>query len=195
MLFPPTGEKNRDGILQLSGSPFVIIKMFATVCQSMSLVAGLSKVTTSTGMKSKMIFHCTGRMGKVVNLLSKLSSNWSICEYASVHGAAIFNLMMRFRNRSYNTSYVKLSKSDASCSLCQPAKSDPGLRPLRGKVKNNDIGSWTGRPYPLTPQRKISVNGVIFALLPIILCLTWRSWQCTIQVEQNINLEKHGWCK
>ena len=163
MLFPPTGEKNKDGILQLSGSPFVIIKMFATVCQSMSLVAGLSKVTTSTGMKSKMIFHCTGRMGKVVNLLSKLSSNRPLCEYASVHGAAIFNLMMRFQNRSYNPSYVKISKSDTSCSLCQPAKSDPGLRPLRGRVKNNDIGSWTGSQYPVPPQRKISVNGVIFA--------------------------------
>ena len=144
MLLPPTGEKNREGILQLSGSPFVIIKMFATVCQSMPVVAGLSKVTTSMGMKSKMIFHCTGRMGKVVNLLSKLSSNWSICEYASVHGAAIFNLLIRFQNRSYNTSYVKISASDISCSLCQPAKSDPGLKPLRGRVKNNDFVSWTG---------------------------------------------------
>ena len=89
-------RRQEDGVLQLSGSPFVIIKMFATVCQSMPLVAGLSKVTTSTGMKSKMILHCSGRMGKVVNLLSKLSSNWSICEYASVHGAVIFNLLIRF---------------------------------------------------------------------------------------------------
>ena len=68
------------------------------------------------------------------------------------------NLLIRFQNRSYNTSYVKISASDISCSLCQPAKSDPGLRPLRRRVKNNDIGSWTRRAYPIPPQRKISAG-------------------------------------
>ena len=42
-------------------------------------------------MKSKVTVHWTGKTGKVVNLLSKLSSNWPLYEKASDKGTAMFN--------------------------------------------------------------------------------------------------------